>query len=278
MSIESIREQLLLLEQLEKSKVCSKVDACTQTDDPNAYTLNYLLESAGHTVEYDLKVRNGQTVLTFVNASWEDAPTPEIVAPPDTPPPSPPLLPGYQNGSPVKKMRLSKDACCNKCGISCDPERSEDIDRIFGTKNERGRKVRQSWCRVCRHASRVPKFESAEPGSPGSVTSVLMNRNDNIYVIDGTEKNGVPPSSRITVKLRGSAESWHDADKRLTDKNCPVIRKRDKLLMILAQQEKISPMESSMRFSGCATSELFFKVKQRSPELVTSKAESDDEI
>ena len=80
-----------------------------------------------------------------------------------------------------------------------------------------------------------------------------------------------------SVCVEASTETWEDAEVRMKNDNVPIIRKRDKLLKIIANQEGIDVMECMMKYSGLTTAELFFRVKNSSPEMITSKAEEDDE-
>jgi hypothetical protein len=289
---DAIRAQLAALEAQAAS---STVDASTQTEDPNAEDLNYMFDKVNEYVSFQVFCSRGNATIVFTDIDEPEAPeeyppTPTIIDPPLTPevatpdivaPPSP-TTPDYNEacGSPLKKMRIAEKqpkqtARCNRCGLTCT---DDEIEKVFGWKNDNNRKVRQSWCRTCRHSYRTPKYEKEDCSQPGSPHSVIMERAQNIYLInDNGTGNNAPPSSRITMKLKSSTETWEDAEVRMKKKNMPIIRKRDKLLKIIANQEGISVMECMMKYSGITTAELFFRVKNSSPEMITSKAQSDDE-
>ncbi len=290
---DAIRAQLAALE---AQAATNTVDACTQTEDPNAEDLNYMFDKVKEDVSFQVFCSRGNGTVVFTDIYEPDEPeeypsTPTSVQPPPTPPsevatpdivaPPSPTTPDYNEacGSPLKKMRIAEKqpkqtARCNRCGLTCT---DDEIDKVFGWKNDRNRKVRQSWCRTCRHSYRAPQYLDREK-EPGSPHSVIMERAQNIYLInDNGNGNNAPPSSRITMKLKASTETWEDAEVRMKNDNLPIIRKRDKLLKIIAIQEGINVMECMMRYSGITTAELFFRVKNSSPEMITSKAEEDDE-
>ena len=286
---DAIRAQLAALE---AQAVTSTVDASTQTEDPNAEDLNYMFDKVKEYVSFQVFCSRGNATIVFTDIDEpeepeEYPPTPTIIDPPSTPEVATPDIeapatPDYNEacGSPLKKMRIAEKqpkqtARCNRCGLTCT---DDEIDKVFGWKNEKNRKVRQSWCRACRHSYRTPKYQEEDRSQPGSPHSVIMERAQNIYLInDNGTGNNAPPSTRITMKLKSSTETWEDAEVRMKQKNMPIIRKRDKLLKIIANQEGISVMECIMKYSGITTTELFFRVKNSSPEMITSKAQSDDE-
>lgn len=290
---DAIRAQLAALE---AQAATNTVDACTQTEDPNAEDLNYIFDKVKEDVSFQVFCSRGNATVVFTDidepdepeeypstpTSVQSPPTPEVATPDIVAPPFSPTTPDYNEacGSPLKKMRLSEKqpkqtARCNRCGLTCT---HDEIDKVFGWKNDNNRKVRQSWCRTCRHSYRTPKYQEKDCSQPGSPLSVIMERAQNIYLInDKGTGNNAPPSSRITMKLKSSTETWEDAEIRMKEKNMPIIRKRDKLLKIIANQESISYVECMMKYSGITTAELFFRVKNSSPEMITSKAESDDE-
>ncbi len=288
---DAIRAQLAALE---AQAATNTVEVSTQTEDPNAEDLNYMFDKVKEDVSFQVFCSRGNATVVFTDiyetdepeeypstpTSVQAPPTPEVETPDIVAPPSP-TTPDYNEscGSPLKKMRIAKKqpkqtARCNRCGLTCT---DDEIDKIFGWKNDRNRKVRQSWCRACRHSYRTPHYIDREK-EPGSPHSVIMERAQNIYLInDNGNGNNAPPSSRITMKLKASTETWEDAEVRMKQKNMPIIRKRDKLLKIIAIQEGINVMECMMKYSGITTAELFFRVKNSSPEMITSKAEEDDE-
>lgn len=285
---DAIRAQLAALE---AQAATSTVDACTQTEDPNAEDLNYMFDKVKEDVSFQVFCSRGNATVVFTDIEepeeYPSTPTsvqsplsPEVLTPDIVAPPSP-TTPDYNEacGSPLKKMRIAEKqpkqtARCNRCGLTCT---DDEIEKVFGWKNERNRKVRQSWCRTCRHSYRTPHYLDRE-GEPGSPHSVIMERAQNIYLInDNGTGNNAPPSTRITMKLKSSTETWEDAEVRMKNDNLPIIRKRDKLLKIIANQEGIDVMECMMKYSGITTAELFFRVKNSSPEMITSKAEEDDE-
>ena len=274
---DAIRAQLAALEAQAST---STVDACTQTEDPNAEDLNYMFDKVKEYVSFQVFCSrgNGTVVFTDIDVEYPSTPPTEVA----TPDIEAPATPDYNEacGSPLKKMRIAEKqpkqtARCNRCGLTCT---DDEIEKVFGYKNDHNKKTRQSWCRTCRHSYRTPQYLDREGREPGSPHSVIMERAQNIYLINdnGTGNNG-PPSSRITMKLKASTETWEDAEVRMKNDNLPIIRKRDKLLKIIANQEGIDVMECMMKYSGITTAELFFRVKNSSPEMITSKAEEDDE-
>jgi len=288
---DAIRAQLAALE---AQAATNTVEVSTQTEDPNAEDLNYMFDKVKEDVSFQVFCSRGNATVVFTDidepieeypstpTSVQAPPTPEVATPDIVAPPSP-STPDYNEvcGSPLKKMRIAEKqpketARCNRCGLTCT---DDEIEKVFGWKNDNNRKVRQSWCRACRHSYRTPKYlEQEDRSQPSSPLSVIMERAQNIYLInDKGTGNNAPPSSRITMKLKASTETWEDAEVRMKQKNMPIIRKRDKLLKIIANQEGITVMECMMKYSGITTAELFFRVKNASPEMITSKAQSDDE-
>lgn len=280
---------------LEAQAAISTTDACTQTEDPNAEDLNYMFDKVKEYVSFQVFCSRGNGTVVFTDideleesekypstpTTIQAPPTPEVATPDIVAPPSP-TTPDYNEacGSPLKKMRIAEKqpkqtARCNRCGLTCT---DDEIDKVFGWKNDHNKKTRQSWCRTCRHSYRTPQYLDRLNREPSSPHSVIMERAQNIYLInDNGSGNNAPPSSRITMKLKASTETWEDAEIRMKNDNVPIIRKRDKLLKIIANQEGISVMECMMKYSGITTAELFFRVKNSSPEMITSKAEEDDE-
>ena len=93
----------------------------------------------------------------------------------------------------------------------------------------------------------------------------LINRKGSIFCISSFGSNGMTFHDTI----RKSSESWKQAEERHRQTCHPIIKKRAKLMSILSEQEKQPMREIMKKYSGVTTMELFCKIKQESPALLT---------
>ena len=179
----------------------------------------------------------------------------------------------------AKKEPKNPIAKCPKCDFQCEIHQQ---DLYFGvTMSATGQKKRQSWCKKCRVKSWNDNRgeDEKEISPPGTPDSTIMSRKDNVYLIENPSGEGHkhPPSLKIKLKVKGSSETWEEAEKRHKEKSHPIIKKRMKCLKLLAKQEGTSIADQMKKNSGVTTTELFIRVKKNSPMIISSCAQSDDD-
>jgi hypothetical protein len=218
----------------------------------------------------------------------------------------PNILQSYLNAGPTveptkKKARTGVAAkqplhTCPKCQTVCAYFESE-IQEKFGVKTN-GK--HQSWCRGCRHGC-LPLVTPTTPPSTAffdegqdmedgaeddfadlmekcddklyDESTEILHRKDCIYV--ASRNGGRNHGFLFHDTLKRKTETWDDAEYRHLKENHPLMDKREKLLKIIADQEKTHVNIIRKELEHMTTVELFYQIKKDSPLLLKSLSAKD---
>jgi len=148
--------------------------------------------------------------------------------------------------------------CCPQCSRTAS---GKDVKEVFGLKrNRHDQLVPQSWCTKCRTG-----YTKADTLKVFNEESSIINRKGAIICVTNNGTKGLEYHDTI----RKAGESWKDAEERHRAKSHPIVQKRAKLMSFLSKQEEIPMKEIMKKYEGKTTVELFCKIKQESPGLLT---------
>lgn len=148
--------------------------------------------------------------------------------------------------------------CCPQCSRTAS---GKDVKEVFGLKrNRHDQLVPQSWCTKCRTG-----YTKADGLKVFNEESSIINRKGAIICVTNNGTKGLDYHDTI----RKAGESWKEAEERHRAKSHPIVQKRAKLMSILSKQEEIPMKQVMKKYEGKTTVELFCKIKQESPGLLT---------
>lgn len=148
--------------------------------------------------------------------------------------------------------------CCPQCSITAI---GKQVKEVFGMKRNRtGQLIPQSWCSRCRTG-----YSKGDGLKVFNEESSIINRKGAIICVTNNGAKGLDYHDTI----RKAGESWKEAEARHRAKSHPIVQKRAKLMAILSKQEETPMKEVMKKYEGKTTVELFCKIKQESPGLLT---------
>ncbi len=213
----------------------------------------------------------------------------------------PNILQSYLNDrrtvEPIKKKARTgmavKEALhtCPKCQTVSAYFESE-IQEKFGVKTN-GK--HQSWCRQCRGCLPIVRtppsnafFDDGQDMEDGAEddfadledddklydeSTEILHRKDCIYV--ASRQSGRNHGFLFHDTLKRKTETWDDAEWRHKENNHPLMDKREKLLKIIADQERTHVNIIRKQLEHMTTVELFYQIKKDSPLLLKSLSAKD---